>query len=1154
MHLTQKIMRKILQKISEHQAVDEFINHKQRFANLSIDKEAILIASSFVKKKRNITIVKPNLYLAQQLYEKIAQLLESYEEIVFYSQEDSFRVEEIASSSIQQSEKVDAIAQTILSKHRIYITHVGAISRKLPLKKKIISSLLNIEIDMVVEYNELIDGLLKLGYSKTIRVDQPLLYSNRGSIVDVYDVTHDYPLRIEFFDNIIESIRYFDVHTQRTIKTIEKVTIFPATDLLWSESDKREMINFIDKEVKKLPKKIDKHVFSILSLDKEDIENDNYHPRLYCYFAMLKNTASFLDYIEDNQVIFSPYEQAKEAYKKVLEDNVNYLIERFESNYVIDYDELFIDLESQIQQSKALVIPRFETKEHIQFPIFPVDLGAGDYKSKLNYIRDKAMHNTIILCISAPMIPALIETLIAKNMAYTMADNSYKDNQINIIVNELSFGFEVRQENLLIVSEQELFQVKKTTAKHNNRFKEAEVLGTYEELKEMDYIVHKEHGIGRYLGIVNKEINGIKTDYLHISYRDDAKLFIPLEQFQLVRKFVSMEGIVPRLNKLGTSEWQRTKDRVSESVSDIAENLLALYSEREKNIGFAYAKDNEDQKQFEDEFDYELTVDQQIAIDEIKKDMESQKPMDRLLCGDVGFGKTEVAMIAAFKAVNNNKQVAFLCPTTVLSFQHIKTFKKRFKNHAINIEVINRFVLPSKQQKIIRDVKANKVDILIGTHRLLSKDIKFADLGLLIIDEEQRFGVEHKEKIKQIKQHIDVLSLSATPIPRTLQMSLIGLRSLSQLNTPPQNRMPIQTYVVVKNRMLIKEIIERELSRNGQVFYLFNQIDRIYQIANQIQEDIPEASIGVAHGKMDRDEIENVMIRFMNNEYQILVCTTIIETGIDIPNANTMIVDQAENFGLSQLYQIRGRVGRSDRVAYSYLMYPEKKQLSEVATKRLQAIKEFTQLGSGYKIAMRDLTIRGAGDMLGEKQSGFINTVGIDMYIELLKEAIATKKNETIKKPVVEPQPMNLKVEAYIPKSFTEEDISKITIYQEIQRIKTLGALQIYHQEIVDNYGKLPASVEMLFEKKRLEVLLKEERIESFKERVHHIELVFSSDYSQNINGIAFFEAISNISNEIQLKYTKNRIRLHLNKVDEWVVVLNKVLSETKKEIYHENR
>ena len=460
---------------------------------------------------------------------------------------------------------------------------------------------------------------------------------------------------------------------------------------------------------------------------------------------------------------------------------------------------------------------------------------------------------------------------------------------------------------------------------------------------------------------------------------------------------------------------------------------------------------------------------------------------------------------------------------------------------------MNRFVLGSKQNAIIRDLKDLTIDILIGTHRILSEVVEFKDLGLLIIDEEQRFGVEHKEKIKQLKKQVDVLSLSATPIPRTLQMSLVGLRSLSQLNTPPKNRMPIQTYVVKKNDLLIKEIIERELSRKGQVFYLFNQIDRIYEVANQIQMAIPYGNIGVAHGQMDRNEIEDVMIRFINNEYQILVCTTIIETGIDIPNANTMIVDQAQNFGLSQLYQIRGRVGRSDKIAYTYLMYPDNKQLSEVATKRLQSIKEFTQLGSGYKIAMRDLTIRGAGDMLGAKQSGFINTVGMDMYIELLKEAIATKRKQPVKK-VIETQPLNIQVEAYIPKAFTDEDVSKLSMYQTIQKIKSLNSIVQYEKEIVDNYGKLPASVAMLFEKKRLEILLREKRVAEFKETIRNVECVFTQQYSETVDGVRFFEIINSISKDIKLKYTHQKISIVIKKEEGWVQLLNRVLLETKKE------
>ena len=1145
-------MKKILSELSKNIAIEEFNLNKERFSNLSLDQEALLIAASYYDSPRPIVVIKPNLYLAQQLYDKLQMLLQNDKNIFLYSQEDSLRVEEIAKSTINQADKVEAMIRSLTIENSLCITHVGAIIRKLPTKETILSSLLHLKKDEEIHFDELLNQIQTLGYSKTIRVDQPLMYAHRGNIVDLYDVAYDYPIRIEFFDDTIDSIRFFDIHTQRTIKSMNEIKINCATDLLWTSTQKQEIQRIVNQAINDQSQNSDVHLISMLRNDLDEIADDNYHPRFYAYFAMCSNTASFLDYFINPQVVISSIEQSQESYNKIIEDNFDFLSERFEQQQIINYDDLFDDITNTIRNHNALRIFQFQTTNEIQVPWHPIDLGAISLKQKLRLLKKDYVNNSIYLVVSTSNIPPLIEALLDEGIEYAMAKEDIMIDGIGVIVHDLDFGFEYKERNLIVVSEKELFNTKSKLSKHVNRFKEAEALSSYEELKEGDFVVHQEHGIGKYLGIVNKLVNGIKTDYLHIAYRDDARLFIPLEQFQLVRKFVSMEGIVPRLNKLGTSEWQKTKQKVSESVSEIADQLLSLYSEREKKIGYAYKEDSLQQKQFEEEFEYESTYDQLVAIDEIKSDMQSSKPMDRLLCGDVGFGKTEVAMRAAFKAISENKQVAFLCPTTVLSFQHMKTLTERFKNHAVNIQVLNRFILPSKQSKIINDVKKHRVDILIGTHRILSKDIKYADLGLLIIDEEQRFGVEHKEKIKQLKSSIDVLSLSATPIPRTLQMSLIGLRSLSQLNTPPQNRMPIQTYIVVKNRLLVKEIIERELSRKGQVFYLFNQIERIYEVANQIQHDIPGISVGVAHGKMDREAIEDVMIRFMNNEYNVLVCTTIIETGIDIPNANTMIVDQAENFGLSQLYQIRGRVGRSDRVAYTYLMYPPKKQLSEIAQKRLQAIKEFTQLGSGYKIAMRDLTIRGAGDMLGEKQSGFINTVGMDMYIELLKEAIAVKQNKPIEKTEVE-SPLNIHVEAYIPKKFTDEDLSKINIYQQIQKIKSLSQLKNYNDEIVDNYGKLPASVEMLFEKKRLEILLKETRIEAFKERQNHVECTFTQSYSQTINGIAWFETVSEMSSHIQLKYNKNKISIHIKKVDEWLLLLNRILEETKKEKYYAN-
>ena len=551
------------------------------------------------------------------------------------------------------------------------------------------------------------------------------------------------------------------------------------------------------------------------------------------------------------------------------------------------------------------------------------------------------------------------------------------------------------------------------------------------------------------------------------------------------------------------------------------------------------------QREFEDDFDYELTADQKQAVQEIKEDMMQPRPMDRLLCGDVGFGKTEVALRAAFKAISEGKQVAFLCPTTILSLQHTATAMRRFEHFPVRIEVLNRFVVPARQKEILHDLKEGRIDLLIGTHRLLSKDVSFHDLGLLIIDEEQRFGVEHKEKIKEMKQSVDVLSLSATPIPRTLQMSLIGIRALSQLETPPDNRMPVQTYVIEKSWPLIREVIERELARGGQVFYLYNNIQEISQVARRIAQDIPGASVAIAHGQMSRDDIEEVMIRFTENEVNVLICTTIIETGIDIPNANTILIDNADRFGLAQLYQIKGRVGRSDRIAYAYLMISPRKQINEIAQKRLQAIKEFTELGSGYKIAMRDLTIRGAGDLLGPSQSGFIDTVGIDMYIEMLQEAIAEKKGEirALEKPVVR---ANIQVDSFIPKTFAPLDAEKISLYQQIDAADNETTLMQLREQTQDYFGRMPKSVSLLFEKKRLDILLNEPRIDTFRDGRNSAEIVFSREFSARVDGVKMFERFTAISRDIALKYEQGRIIVRFPKRGNELALAIEILHQSR--------
>ena len=632
---------------------------------------------------------------------------------------------------------------------------------------------------------------------------------------------------------------------------------------------------------------------------------------------------------------------------------------------------------------------------------------------------------------------------------------------------------------------------------------------------------------------------------LTITMNPSVDISYPLEQFKLVRKFVSSNGIVPKLNKLGSDEWTKTKEKLQSNVEDIAARLLDLYSIRKDDIGYKYPEDNDEQIAFEKEFEYELTADQDRAIKEVKADMQSDRPMDRLLCGDVGFGKTEVAIRAAFKAVLANKQVAYLCPTTILANQHYKTFTKRFKNYPVSIRLLNRFVTPAEQKTTISDLKEHKVDIVIGTHRILSNDVKFKDLGLLIIDEEQRFGVEQKEKIKELKVGIDVLSLSATPIPRSLQMSLVGIRQLSQLDTPPNNRHTVQTYVVEKNDGLIKNAIEKELARKGQVFYLYNNVEEIYNVARKIQNLVDGVRVKVAHGKMDREEIEDVMNSFIEKEVDILVCTTIVETGIDIPNANTMIIDNAQNFGLSQLYQIKGRVGRSETLAYAYLMIPAKRQLSEIADKRLKAIKEFAKLGSGYKIAMRDLTIRGAGDLLGAKQSGFIDTVGIDMYMEMLEEAINKQKGIVKEKEVVTPR-ANINIDGYIPKEFVNEDYDKISMYQDIDKIYTKEDLFRYKAKIMDEYGRLPAAFDNLFNKRRLELLINELHIEKYKEVKGQYEITFTKEFSDMVDGVKLFGICTTISRDITLKYVNQKIIVLLPKVKDPVSLAIEVMERSK--------
>ena len=1143
-------MNFLLGRLAHNPAVSACTRQEAFLSASSLTEEALILAASYAQNPRPMLIIKNNLYTAQRLAEKLKSLL-SPQVCALFSVEESLRVEAIAASPEATAEKVETLNRLLNEDQLICVTHASALVRYLPSPAQFKLCTILLKTGMEVSMNDLKRTLIAAGYQQTARVDQPLCFASRGGIIDIYSINSDAPVRIEFFDTEIDSIRTFDIATQRTVQVLSEAEIVPASDLLLDD----DQIALIDQRVHHHLESLKsrythgeyEQIEGIVDLDMETMRAHLRESRLYPYLSYLDDNCSLIDYCPQAQVFLSHPDQIKIHLHQLTEETTAYIQEMAQELKMLPRFSIQHELNTVLSGRKVTEIDTFDSLRKVPHAMIrEVALPNETLPMKLEIALKVGRGRQMYFFLQDHELKEIVPILKGKEIPFLINDTQPHEEGLVLISQALDEGFEALKENLIVYTSHELFKKKTKLGRYASKFKEAEALNSYQDLQPGDFIVHSQHGVGQYLGIVTREFNGVHKDFLRVVYKGNDELLVPLEQFRLVRKFVSREGVVPKLNKLGSHDWEKTKQRLKENVNEIADRLVKLYSQREENIGYAYGPDSVLQQEFEDDFEYELTPDQALAVQEVKKDMMQPKPMDRLLCGDVGFGKTEVALRAAFKAITEGKQVAFLCPTTILSLQHTATAMKRFENFPIRVEVLNRFVVESKQKEILRELKEGKVDMIIGTHRILSKDVQFHDLGLLVIDEEQRFGVEHKEKIKEMKESVDVLSLSATPIPRTLQMSLIGIRSLSQLETPPSNRMPVQTYVIEKNRALVKEVIERELARQGQVFYLFNNIQEIYNVARQIKQDVPEAEIAVAHGKMSRDEIEEVMMQFTDNEVNVLICTTIIETGIDIPNANTILIENADTFGLAQLYQIKGRVGRSDRVAYAYLMVRPRKQVNEIAQKRLQAIKEFTELGSGYKIAMRDLTIRGAGDLLGPSQSGFIDTVGIDMYIEMLQEAIAEKKGE-VKPEVKEPVRSQVQVDGYIPKQFAPLDFEKISLYQRIDAAQDEDQLIALKEETQDYFGKMPKSVGLLFEKKRLDILLNEPRVDSFRDVKNQMEIVFSKAFSDHIDGVKLFETFTTISKDIQLRYVQGRIIVRLPKKGNELALAIEVLDQSKK-------
>lgn len=1131
--------------LKQNLAFNALLNGKGNIVVNDVSDEALLLTSAFLKLKRNIVVVKANQYEANMLYQKVMLLNEK--DVSLFAVDESYRIEALAASPELLGQRIDTMYQLTKNEPRILITHSQAIIRYLPTKQLFIDNCLKIKVGMQIDIYDLKASLLKSGYQSAIRVDQPFYFSKRGGVIDVFSIQYENPIRIEFFDDEIESIRFYNQNTQRTIENINEITILPASDILYDDQEVTKVISKIndlrDSQAEILDELYLEDFLNKVSIDQENLRNHDTSFSMYSYYNLFNQTTSISDYLDDPLIILSNNQDINFAYKNYLEENFYYYQELINVGKSVKGLNLFRDL-YEVTDKAMIEFKSFATDEKdVIFNGRTIMIDSQDEKMLISQIRSYLKLSTVIIALDDERQIRLISELLNRHeLLYTMLDNSGEFYPgLNLVIDKIGFGFELVDENIVVISSNELFKTKNVKKPKYFKYKNAKVLKDYQELEVGDYVVHDNYGIGQYLGIKTLEVQGVHRDYLYVAYAGDDTLYIPVEQFNLVRKYSSSEGKVPKINKLGSSQWQKAKAKARNKVDDIADKLIEIYAARMNQTGYAFPVDNEMQLEFENAFGYELTEDQVRSVKEIKEDMEKPQPMDRLLCGDVGFGKTEVALRAVFKAILGNKQVAFLCPTTILSMQHYKTMLDRFENFPVKVALLNRFTSTKQKNQILKDLKEGNIDLLVGTHRILSKDVEFKDIGLLCIDEEQRFGVKQKEKIKEYRKTIDVLTLSATPIPRTLQMSLMGIRGLSQIETPPKNRQPVQTYVIEKNDVLIKQIIERELARDGQVFYLHNRTSNIANTADKIGRMVPGAKVVVGHGKMDKNEIEDVMMRFVNKEYNVLICTTIIETGIDIPNANTIIVENADKFGLSQLYQIKGRVGRSNRGAYAYLLYNPSKVLTEEASKRLKAIKEFTELGSGYKIAMRDLAIRGAGDILGGTQSGFIDSIGFDMFMKILQDSVNQKMGKQEQE--IDIKNVNVNVDGYIPHDYVSSDIEKLELYQRLDNTKTISAIDHLKTEFIDYYGKLPDEVATLIEKRKLDILASSKIIDVLEEKKGNIEITFSSDYSKNVKGDQLFEIVNRLFTRPRFKQIDNKIAIILPKGDQWLNRLNELIS-----------
>lgn len=1071
---------------------------------------------AYVLKGESIIYIASNLYKANQAYNAFLKLAGD-ENVDLYAVDEIISADLLVVSNDLKIERINTLKNILEKKAKIIVTHVQAVLKPLISPKLFKKQIINLKKNKIINREELIKQLVIIGYNRTPITFQTGDFSVRGEVIDIFPILHEKPVRITFFDDEIESIRFFDVKDQLSLEKIEEIDIYPIQELIYNEEQKKEVIS-------KLKKHNNPHIQELLK-DVENHKNDERVNKLINYFY--DEQASLLDY-QNSLTFYDEYNDLKNVYKKILIDiqtQRESLELQIELLYTLEYEAINKPKQKVYLEQFSKYID-VTLDKLIDFKTYSIIDYQNDLKNLIFEIKLNKQ-KTYILTFKTTERLKLFKKVIEESLNYLEIESfeDIEENQVHLIVVENSISFGFIDEKLEVISEEDIFKdlsIKKT--KKTIAY-QGKTIFDKDELKLGDYIVHYDYGLAIYQGIKTVELNGLKQDYLTLKF-SNSDLLVPVENINLISKYVGSEGVVPKLNKLGTKSWEKKRKRIKEQLVDIATVIIDNESERSKATGYKYLPDDEFQKIIESDFPHEETPDQTAIIENIKAEMEDGKVIDRLVCGDVGFGKTEIALRTAVKTVINNKQAAYLAPTTILSNQHYNTFKNRLEPYGIRVELLNRLVPLRKQREVIEDTKKGLVDILIGTHRILSDDVGFYDLGLLIVDEEQRFGVMHKEKIKTLKKDINILTLTATPIPRTLHIAISGIKSLSLLETPPKSRYPIQTYVLSKNDTIIKEAIYRELNRGGQIFYLHNQISTLHKTAINLKRLVPEAKIVIAHGQMNKEKLEDNVASFINLEYDILLCTTIIETGIDIPNANTLIIEDADHLGLAQIYQIRGRVGRSDRIAYAFLMYDNKKILTETAYKRLEAIKEFTTLGSGFNIAIRDLSIRGAGDLLGKEQSGFIDSVGLDLYLKLLEEAIEDVKG--IKK--TEPKSYSIKVSKFVDDSYVSDDELKIMIHKEIGKIENKKDKDKIISIFTDRFGELSNELLLYIESIYLNTLLLKYDIDRIVETKLFATVIFTKEKTKQLDMEKVFMVAYNISNDFHFEYRQDQLLLKLSK------------------------